>query len=190
MKVTNQAGGATAFENTKVLQGLQASINETIMLDVPDGGDFELELIVRDQSGNSSNKSVNFQVASTNMGTVDLNFRVQYGGETLVMFEEVLYPEPQIPISLSLVSAFISNVTLIDANGETRVLEIERFKINEKQSDMATAEAGTTLSHSRYTPWQLYWLKIWHRCSRRYERQIACGLSTKSSLVFFRGILG
>lgn len=78
--------------------------------------------------------------------TLDLNFRLLYGGESLITFDEITYPNPEIPFHVSLFSAFISNVTISSGNENMEVMEIQRLRINENQSDMETALEGATLS--------------------------------------------
>lgn len=144
--VNNKADNMLLFEKTIAHTGKEASINEAIRLDVLEGGDFQLKLNTIDQSGNASSSSLNFQIANTNMGTLDLNFRLLYGGEPLITFDEITYPNPEIPFHVSLFSAFISNVTISNGTENMEIMEIQRLRINEEQSDMETALEGGTLS--------------------------------------------
>lgn len=146
IRVVNSASAATEFEKSEQQLGQQINITETIVLSVPDGGNFELTITATDQSDNSASQAHTFKASPTNRGTLDLNFRLQYGEETLVTFEDVSYPEPQFSMMVSLVSFFISNVTVLNGSDEQEILEIERLKINENHDDQVSAEQGATIS--------------------------------------------
>lgn len=152
LQITRVGEEMPLYKNTISHSGVQATIDENIILDVPAGGEFNLSINTVDQSNKETTASVAFQIANTNLGTLDLNFRLLYDGTPLVTFEEVTYPDPDIPMFISLVSAYISNVTISNGRDSIEILEIDRFRINEQHSDIETALAGTTISISSIPP--------------------------------------
>ncbi|MEE9371877.1 MAG: MbnP family protein [Saprospiraceae bacterium] len=150
--IENLTSGITEYEQKEDRQSKSANISLSIDLDVPEGGSFLLTIIATDQSNNSTSHKINFEANPTNRGILNLNFRLEYEGETLATFSDLNYPNPNFPFLVSLVSAFLSNITIFNGTNEQEILEIERIKINENQDDKASALLGTTLSIPHVVP--------------------------------------
>ncbi|HHM21589.1 MAG TPA: hypothetical protein ENJ20_06155 [Bacteroidetes bacterium] len=179
IRLISQPDGTTVFEKTEQLNGKQANILESIPLQVPDGGDFEVLLTAFDQSGNTTTEKRGFVAAATDRGTLDLVFRLHYDGQLLPTFEDITYPYPPFPFHISLISFFISNITITGNGTEEEILEIERIRLNENHDDPASAQQGTTLSITGINPGQYTGI--------RFGLGVPAGLNAKSPVDFPQG---
>ena len=146
IQLVNTSDGAVVFEKSEEVQGKETNLEESISFLAPEGGNFELTIQARDNADNTATERISLTADPTNRGTLNLNFRLQYDGQTMLMYENYSYPEPLFPFSISLLSFYISNITIVDGNEEKEILEIERIRFNENQDNLASAEAGVTLS--------------------------------------------
>ncbi len=76
-------------------------------------------------------------------GSLNLNFQAYIGDELLVMNKEVMYNA--FPMRISRFNFFISDITLVGAGGETKVLDIASVDFTNVNDETAAA-AGKTIS--------------------------------------------
>jgi hypothetical protein len=77
-------------------------------------------------------------------GSLNLNFQAYIGDELMVMNKEVTYNNTY-PMRISRFSFFISDITLVGAGGETKVLDIASVDFTNVNDETAAA-AGKTIS--------------------------------------------
>lgn len=77
-----------------------------------------------------------------NDSTVELNFKLEYDGAPLVMFQDATYPNGEI-MQMKRVSFFMSDITLSNANGDTEAIsEVEYFDMTDSHISLEGATEG------------------------------------------------
>jgi len=78
---------------------------------------------------------------SENVDEININFKLSYGDEPLVMFEEVEYPDGR-NFEFTRFSFFISDVRLNDGTSSTLVKDVDYIDLTPSHATIADAEAG------------------------------------------------
>lgn len=83
---------------------------------------------------------------SDNTPSVELNFKLEYDGNPLVMFQDVTYPNGEI-MQMKRVSFFVSDMTLSDAAGNSEVVsEVEYLDMTDSHISVEGATEGLSLN--------------------------------------------
>ncbi len=75
---------------------------------------------------------------------VQLNFKLKYDGEPLVMLDEYVYPDGR-PIKFTRVSFYLSDVQAIDDGQSQEILDVAMINLAESHATMGGANDGYTL---------------------------------------------
>ena len=78
---------------------------------------------------------------------VNLSFRANYAGETLILNTEN-YDYLGSPIRFSRINFYISNLAIVNDDGETDLSEIQFIDLTKSHNTQADSEIGTTMSFS------------------------------------------
>ena len=117
-------------------------IDEMIALEVAETTNFAIEVETEDQSGNTAEKTINFELLPPEGGVLNLNFKLEYQGEPLVMFEEKNYPSDY-SVNFTRFSFFIADVTLTGVDGsETPILDMDYLNLTDAHEQTSSAEKG------------------------------------------------
>jgi len=124
--------------NTTIeLEGTSQSITQDLDLDYTVSGPIEINLTAFDKAGNGITYVRTIQFNHFETGTIDLNIKLQYNGEPLVMFEPYSYPDGR-AVDFTRCSFYTSEMQL----DETTINEVEFHNLTNSHSTPELASQG------------------------------------------------
>jgi len=141
IKVTDLADGTVLFESQTTPDVADVDIDQVISVDFPRTDDYELKISAADPDNNIQSASV--LIRGRLAAHLALNFKLQYDGQPMVMFEDYAYPEMGFNFFLTRVSMYVSNVQPVGNNYPT-LENIGLLRLEEAHQDAASAAAGYT----------------------------------------------
>lgn len=121
------------------LAGDSTSISEEFILDFEIDGDITMSINVVDKAENSTTVERNFVFNSIKTGFIDLNVKLQYKGDPLIMFDTYNYPDGKV-IDFTRCSFYTSEMKL----DETTINEVEFHNLTNSHSTQGLAVNGYT----------------------------------------------
>lgn len=121
------------------LEGDSQLITEEFKLDFTTEGSLSLSLDVMDACENSTQIERTYELQKFNPGVIDLNIKLEYNGEPLVMFEPYEYPDGK-KIEFTRCSFYTSEMQL----DEITINEIEFHNLTNAHANLSLAQTGYT----------------------------------------------
>ena len=100
-------------------------------------GTMQVAITALDDCGNSTSEEFDYQYYNSAPGTLDLNIKLKYNDEPLVMFQNYEYPDGRL-ISFNRFSFYISELKLDD----TKVKDVEYINLTNANADLSVSTIG------------------------------------------------
>ena len=119
------------------LEGTSQNVTETFTLNGMQSGPLTITIEVLDEAGNTNSISIQYDYTFFETGSLDINMRLEYNGEPMVIFTDYEYPDGK-KIDFTRVSFYTSEMNLDD----TQINEVEFHNLTNSHSSEALAIEG------------------------------------------------
>lgn len=130
-------GSGEALNRSISLSDTSQTVSEDFDLAFQQSSTLEIKIEALDKAGNSKTVSRNVEFQYFDAGTIDFNFKLEYNGSPLVLFEDYTYPDGK-KIDFTRVSFYTSDLKL----DETVINEVEFHNLSNSHSSSTLAAAG------------------------------------------------
>lgn len=127
----------TEQSKTNELQGTSQNVKEEFTLDFTSLGTLMVNITVHDAEGNTSTITRDFEYNNYISGSIDLNIKLEYNGQPLVIFNDYNYPDGK-KMDFTRVSFYTSEMKL----DETTINEVEFHNLTNTHSTVELANEG------------------------------------------------
>ncbi|MFK7932810.1 MAG: MbnP family protein [Saprospiraceae bacterium] len=138
--VRNLATDELVFIESQTTDAKQAEVNDEFTVSVAETTEFRLEIEIEDAAGNATTENQVFKILPPPGGVLNLNIKLTYQDEPLVIFER--YDYEGMRLFFTRFSSFLSDITLINGSEEVLIREVDFLDLTGAHETPADAANG------------------------------------------------